>query len=490
MALRAFECLQDPRPPVIIDDDRSIRTGLLEPPWEFRMTAFDDVRGTTPPRSDAKSWTTAVGQFILRRTLVIASACGSYVFLSYFFLWYLESQYREFPVVKGALIGVQPLAATLLCALVAPSQFAKPSDLVLFYSLYSYFIPLFMFLHLWELDFQFVAVSVFSYFVLCILSAGRPLPIPAVPYGPPLLAAVTAAILGIPLARWLWNPSLYPISFDLSFLYDLRDEVWSSANTGLIGYLLGWGTNVANIYLLLLGFKRRQILLIAAALALQALFFLMTQEKRVLLLPFLAAALWMTFDTRNGPRYVFGLIAGVVIGTSIVDYFFDAGLVALLTRREYFIPATVTAGYFIVYEQAAHTYWTQSFIGGYTGAYPPPLIVGHFLTRNWESSANTGFLGAGFMNAGMLGIIVYSVVLGIIFRLANSLVVGRIDLRLGATLCFYPLLFAIVGGDLPVMLLSHGLLILLVYLGLMGQRAPAAYGSDSVPQHAGPRSTT
>jgi len=78
-------------------------------------------------------------------------------------------------------------------------------------------------------------------------------------------------------------------------------------------------------------------------------------------------------------------------------------------------------------------------------------------------SANAGWIGSGYANAGMFGVYLYSVMIGLFFSFLNAY--GRkLGGRLVITLFTIPVFTLLRSSDLTTMFLTHGLLISILIL--------------------------
>ena len=85
-----------------------------------------------------------------------------------------------------------------------------------------------------------------------------------------------------------------------------------------------------------------------------------------------------------------------------------------------------------------------------------------------EISFNSGIIGAGFAQAGLLGVAFYAIVVGWIIKFVNSLIRQGVPVFVATALLIAPIRTAWADSDLFTALLSHGIIVSLVVLWLLG----------------------
>jgi hypothetical protein len=51
---------------------------------------------------------------------------------------------------------------------------------------------------------------------------------------------------------------------------------------------------------------------------------------------------------------------------------------------------------------------------------PSPRVIGYFYYNNERTAANTGWVASGFGNAGLVGVVIYSILLGLLISYLNT----------------------------------------------------------------------
>jgi hypothetical protein len=122
-----------------------------------------------------------------------------------------------------------------------------------------------------------------------------------------------------------------------------------------------------------------------------------------------------------------------------------------------------------------------SFLSSYPYEYPVPRIISLFQYGHADTWVNTGFLATSYMHFGFVGMLVFSVVAGLIFKLIDGLTSERVPLWVGVAIMIVPV-FSLTSADLPTTIVSHGLGLALLFLWLLGGRGTLIFGSLSTPR--------
>lgn len=133
---------------------------------------------------------------------------------------------------------------------------------------------------------------------------------------------------------------------------------------------------------------------------------------------------------------------------------------SLLTRRALILPALHHYYYMEFFSQNPWYWWSQSKLSLGLTHMPydstAPFVIGLEYYENSDTSANTGWIGSGYANAGMFGVIVYAVLMGLLFSLVESF--GK---KFGPSLAMgvfiTPIIDILTSADITTLLLTHGL---------------------------------
>ena len=161
----------------------------------------------------------------------------------------------------------------------------------------------------------------------------------------------------------------------------------------------------------------------------------------------------------------------------IILFYFDS-MISLFTasiffRRALLVPAELNFQYFDFFSQYPYVYWANNFFTfgliDYPYDIPSAKIIGEFAYNSYETSANTGWIGSGFMQAGYIGLFIYSLIIGFVIAFIDALS-HKINTGFCIAFIMIPMLTLFTSSDLPTTFITHGLLfalVIIIYLCLL-----------------------
>lgn len=265
------------------------------------------------------------------------------------------------------------------------------------------------------------------------------------------------------------------LNFDLRVVYDFRDE----AKTNLPSIYAYISPLIGKIILplyIVVSLIQRKYLNVIIGFFFGVMIFGLTAHKAPLFFPLVVSFVYL-FSRKNFGFYIFFGLLGLAF-LSILDfqmrkwypdnYFGLFG--SLFGRRSMLLPSLISNFYIEYFTNNEYYYWSMSKVT--LGMVTPPSVLGPTYTIGLvyfgdpEINANIGWIGSGFANAGIIGVTVYSVVLGIIVSYLKK-VGDSIGPRLVFSVSFILLISIFRSADLITAMLTHGLLFLILLLGFM-----------------------
>lgn len=216
----------------------------------------------------------------------------------------------------------------------------------------------------------------------------------------------------------------------------------------------------------------RNVLYTIIFLILTIVLFGLTHHKTIIFIPLAALAIYIMlikFATLRFFSFVFIFIVLIGYFDYLASIMFPNNIYlghfsSFIIRRILFLPPLITSIYIEFFSLDTFIYWANSniTIGIFEKIDAAPLLVGeNFFGDNvW---ANTGFVGSGYANAGVLGVLIYSILLGSITNLLNNL--GNSHGHIFVSSISIPIFITLaLSTDTITALLTHGLLILIIIL--------------------------
>jgi hypothetical protein len=138
---------------------------------------------------------------------------------------------------------------------------------------------------------------------------------------------------------------------------------------------------------------------------------------------------------------------------------------SLFLRRVLYAPAKISTNYYDFFEKNSYTFYSQSKLSfglsenPYENAEGKNVaeMMGGLYSKSDDNNMNTGYLGDGYKNAGLLGMIIHSFILGLIFVSIDSVSKG-LALSISISTLLIPVI-KLINGALLTTLLTSGLLI-------------------------------
>jgi hypothetical protein len=257
------------------------------------------------------------------------------------------------------------------------------------------------------------------------------------PPGPLLVAHLTAEtftalVVGLGLATSAYIAATFGIHAlpGLASVYGARSQFTAGvAGAAAAGYVVPWAANAVNPILMAWGLARRAPALVALGLAGQLLVYANTGFKSVLFSILLVPIVYVAVGRASR---IFGTLAGIgtaaVILASAVASSVTGEWSVGLVRRVFATPGQMDWYYFDYFSGHPKYHLSHSFLSWLSSSpygVDPPLLIGAAYFPNELPSANAGLWSDAFANFGLLGIVVFTLILILALRGADALGHGR-----------------------------------------------------------------
>ena len=363
----------------------------------------------------------------------------------------------------------------------APAQLRRPSDYFINFLLFGLMTPLLLFYGVSDQSREHLYIVLLGYALVDVFRRGPVLRIPVLREGP--FFAIWALVLGaLGVSFWfVWSGGMGFFNLDLTAVYDFRRDVGAVVNQGVMGYVNTWSYKVFGPALLAIALWRRHFWLAGLVFILHVYWFGVSSHKSVLFYPFLVLFLWVWFRRTSALSVVPFAMAGVVVAVLLVYLVTDYGFLAsMFIRRVFFVIADNTFYYYEFFSSNQLVYWSNSVLSRFV-EYPydlnPARVIGD--SRGTEAHVNNTFLSTGYMHAGVLGIVLYGILAGFIFRLVDSVSASGVPIWVAIAVLIVPSRSLLLSADLPTALLTHGIAVGVLMLLLLRSRNGSRRGNLS-----------
>lgn len=292
-----------------------------------------------------------------------------------------------------------------------------------------------------------------------------------VPRGPQLATAISVLAVLYLFAWAYFSGALAYFNLDVRKVYTFRDKVAELLDVGLLSYLNLWVYKVFTIFLVCVCLLHRKFAWLALLLVGQLFFFGLTSHRIVIFLPFLAIAVWFYLERfRRLTIMPYMAAAGILVALLLFQLRGIESIAEIAIRRAFFVPSGMTFQWFDFFTFHPHVYWADKLLASFSsGEYVRvnlPRLLGGYFVPGADSASNMGLVPAGYAQAGIWGVALYSIILGLVLGVLNSVVRSGAPLWFVSALAIGPLRTALADSDLFTTLLSHGLGMAVVLLWL------------------------
>lgn len=432
---------------------------------------------------DESSDTRAIGLVgSLFATIIAVLAYKSILDFAYIYAVFPNYAYQgyiaDYSVSKTILADLAIILVTVILKLSSTRH--RPSDIVINFQWLVVLVPLLTLYGQEDRPTTFVFAAILAFLLLAMTTRiGRLFSVKQPGSG----FRIIGLSIGITIACWVYGllimrKGLGGLNFDLHQVYQQRDELTSAGLGDLFWYLISWQGYVVNIVFVVWALSRRRYVMAFSGFAAQVLLFGLANYKAFLLAPFIAVIIYFLPKKQQLMLLVCGamvlLLAGIVAqivgGENIVT--------AIFVNRAFFVPAMLHYTWYDFFTDHPHVLLSNSVLS-WIFSYPYNDQLMHVVSQYYwgqDFSPNVGYLGDAYAQFGVAGMFVFSLILGLLLKLVDS--VGKEDVSLSQAVIVIPGL-ALLNSALFTTLLTHGFIISILFLWIIawqGNKSGAAAG--------------
>ena len=255
------------------------------------------------------------------------------------------------------------------------------------------------------------------------------------------------------------------LNFDLTAVYEFREEATLSINSGLMAYIVTWSVKVFNTLLIVFYLKRKKYLFFSLHIVIQILFFALLAQKSILFAPIVLIFTFVLFEKiENKRRFLLFSFLSFLIVIGVFSLNSNNIMVgSMFLRRLLYLPAKLNFEYYEFFSKNEFVLLSNSYplLIEYPYKETTAKTIGLYLGT--ESSANTGFLATSYMHLGFFGIIVFPILVGLLLKALDK-ICAQIPYWIGSGITLIPFVSLVQSSDLMPALFTHGLLVSLFLL--------------------------
>lgn len=381
--------------------------------------------------------------------------------------------YSGFITSVSLLAVLESYFMVILIGLTMPSTINRASHFFIWMLAIATIIPTLSFYAMHSGSRMFMYAMVIGYFCVVLFSKIPIIKIGTLKEGRTIGIFLLIIMVVAVAASMIAKGGLSHFNLDLSKVYEHRGEVGLLINAGIWGYINTWVYKVVNPALIAWALWRKRYRLFLIFTALQVLFFAISSHKSVLFYPVLILAVYFFVRKKEAFKYITWGLIGVIIFSSCIYLIFDnIWLASLFVRRVFFVPAQLNFAYYELFSDIGHVYLSNSIFSSFVNypfEYNYTNMVSLYLLGHPNANCNNGFLATGYMHFGYLGMWIFSIIIGLLLWIADSLVGKRMPKWLGISIITIPFFSLFTSADLGTSLLTHGILMGFLILLIIGK---------------------
>lgn len=389
------------------------------------------------------------------------------------FIYYIAPKfaYEGYYIEINLYKLIESYLLLFLLSFIFKRNISKPSEFFILFFFSILIVPMLSIYSLQDKSREYLYMVLLSFMTIAITSKITQIKIPLIHNGR-RIAVVISVLTSLFLFSWIiMRGGLSYLNFNLLKVYDFRRTIGEVVFPGKMGYLMIWFGKVINPSMIAFSLWKNNKIMIALTVVLQIMFFGITAHKAMLFYPILIVFTYMFGQKKYfGQMIPFGL-ASVIIVSSI--YYLISGnfiLLTLFVRRAIFVAPINHFKYYDTFRELGFVYFSNKTwfpkIIEYPFDLPIPQLISLIYHGHENAWINTGFLATGYMNVGLVGMLVYSVIVGVVFRFIDYISKWYLPNWLCIGIMITPI-FSLASSDLLTALITHGILLSMIILWLM-----------------------
>ena len=347
----------------------------------------------------------------------------------------------------------------------------------IFYLIYFlYILPTITFFSLSDKQLNELLLLILPYFVILFFINNKNktlIFLPPIKNGKLIVLLTSIIIILIVLYNYFLNTSGNMV-FKFSEVYIFRSKYGETTSSGLYGYLNNWAGKVFSVLILAWSLKAKNYLWVFISILFIGLLFFLSGHKSVLQGLFIVIFFYLLSKTKNTRILIlYGFCGLLIISTAAYLINPSSYISSILIRRLLFLPVKINFTYLEYFSIHDKIYWSNSILKSiyqYPYDLKPAFLIGDYLYSSKDPvHANTGFIASGYMQAGYFGVLIYTFLSVLIFKLINTYSL-RNSKFISFSILFIPINTLFFSSDFFTTLLTHGLLIAILCLCIFNEK--------------------
>lgn len=269
------------------------------------------------------------------------------------------------------------------------------------------------------------------------------------------------------IARYIILNGLDIFNLNILRVYETRLLLRGTMG-GLFAYIDNWSMIIFNPFCIILSIHLKKYKFAIFFIVIQIILFGFNSQKITLFIVVILLVFY--FCARLLLRKTSSIIFCAILG-SLVVILSNSRIMLSIWRRALLVPTQLNYYYGEYFSCHEFDWFARSFLRHFvTSSYdmPLPRVIGAEYFNNPAMNANTGFLGAGYAQGGMIVMVIYAIFLGIIINIIDTYTkVISPKIVIGVTLM--PMLTVFISSDLPTSFITGGIFVTLLLLSILSR---------------------
>ena len=382
-----------------------------------------------------------------------------------------------FPLTINLVKVIESYILTLVVAAIIPRRVKSPSDFLIAFFGTAVILPMLTIYGLGDRDRVYTYMAVVTFAVVLatvrvfprvkirILRGGSQMALTAV--GLLVVVVIMSLIQNIGLSHFIVGIRFW----DYPSTLQAREFVQARLEGSFVAYMYFWLFIVFIPVLIVVSLAKKQYIMSLVLILLQLLLTGITARRHtVAVIPVLLGT-YIISGRRHAIQIMVSGFIVIVAVSMLLSIIADFLLVGTWMERFFFVPPRVNFGYYEFFSENGYVYLSSTKLP-VPVEYPfesiPERMVGQYIFLNPDTVASGGFLATSYMHFGVIGMIIFGIIVGLLFKLTDALCLNRMPLRMGTSLATVLYDGLLRGADLTTWLLTFGGFVGLIMLYLLG----------------------
>ena len=353
---------------------------------------------------------------------------------------------------------------TLVNLTIKKISLEKPSSRVILLLIYISVAPATTFIGFGVFSINFAVLNILFWLIMVFVSgiidniaiSNRITPLSGKLFFPVIvfIALLSAIILGL--------NSNFRLFVNLADVYDIRFETYDGNHPVYLTYFVGLSRIIIPIGIVYTITNRRYVFLLLFILS-ALISFSYDGGKTIFFTSIMALFIGFFYKSDNLLNLEKGFILLMIIG--FIDYFLFTNFTFLyIVRRVFFVPQLINSYVYQFMQTYEPNYFSQllRFLGENSNRVEINYHVGEMFFGDPNMSANSGLISDSIWQLGILGIIVYPILISLYLKLCD-LVLKRLDFSI-LTVLSLSIAYYLNNSGIIAAMFSHGLLLVLLLI--------------------------